>query len=188
VDGVEREMAINNAKLVGKSVYQTLEQGGEPCTAWSLEVAVFDQHQSSVSSSPGPLIWLNLGDLPGSGRRGYSPTGGRLPRRCWGVFRRRSGRRFHSGCRRRLRRCGFGRRRLASDKSENQPEANKYRERVFHGHQLSRNYVFLKTRTSPTRLVTRRSSRCSMRARAYLRLAPNMSRTWATEMSPSRRM
>jgi hypothetical protein len=183
VDGVEGKMAINNAQLIGKSVFQTLEQGGEPRAAWSLEVAVFDQDQTGVGPSLSPVIRLNLGNLPRSGWRGRRPTGGRFLRRGWGVFRR-----CHSGCWLWSSRCGLGRRRLTGSEPDNQQEAKKCRDMMFHRQYLSRSHLFLKTRTSPTRLVTRRSSRCSMRARAYFRLAPNMSRTWAMVMFPSRRM
>jgi hypothetical protein len=181
-------MAINDAQLIGKSVFQTLEQGGEPRTAWSLEVAVFDQDQTGVGPSLDPVIRLNLGNLPRSGRRGHRPTGSRLLRWCWSVFRRGGRSRRPSGRRLWSSRCGFGCRRLAGNEPNHQQEAKKRREMMFHRQYLSRSHVFLKTRTSPTRLVTRRSSRCSMRARAYLRLAPNMSRTWAMVMFPSRRM
>ena len=70
VDGIERKVAKDDAQFVGESVYQTLEQGGEPRTAWSLEIPVLDQGQPSVAPSLGPVIGLNFRDLPGPGRCG----------------------------------------------------------------------------------------------------------------------
>ena len=42
VDAVKRKVTINYLNIFWVSVYQTLQQGGEPCAARSLKIAVLD--------------------------------------------------------------------------------------------------------------------------------------------------
>lgn len=48
MDAIQRKVAIYDLNLFGVGVYQTPQQGGKPCTARSLKIAIFDNRHRGV--------------------------------------------------------------------------------------------------------------------------------------------